>query len=137
MTSDYKKSGNFGWAETEISELNKSEYFAHSGIDELIGTLSERLPDISLKPRTEIFPWSTVPNSAGYPIARNIDTEYKILTEVAQRLGANTSATGKIRLFTERAPCTSCSNLIELFSKKYIKVEVEVIHNNGILLTDF
>lgn len=137
LTSDYKRSGNFGWAETEISGLSKSEYYAHSGIDELTGTLPERVPDISLKPQTEIFPWSTVPNSAGYPIARNIDTEYKILTEISQKLGTNTNATGKIKLFTERAPCSSCSNVIELFSKKYPKIEVKVIHNNGVLLTDF
>ena len=137
LTSDYKRSGNFGWAETEISGLSKSEYYAHSGIDELTGTLPDRVPDISLKPQTEIFPWSTVPNSAGYPIARNIDTEYKILTEISQKLGTNTNATGKIKLFTERAPCSSCSNVIELFSKKYPKIEVKVIHNNGVLLTDF
>jgi hypothetical protein len=137
LTSDYKRSGNFGWAETEVSGLTKSEYYAHSGIDELTGTLPDRVPDISVKPQSEIFPWSTVPNSAGYPIARNIDTEYKILTEIAQKLGSNTNATGKIILFTERAPCTSCSNVIELFSKKYQKIDIEVINNNGVLLTDF
>ena len=137
LTSDYKRSGNFGWAETEVSSLSKSEYYAHSGIDELTGTLPERVPDISLKPQSEIFPWSTVPNSAGYPIARNIDTEYKILTEIASKLGNNSNVTGKIKLFTERAPCSSCSNVIDLFSKKYPKIEIEVVHNNDVLLTDF
>ena len=44
---------------------------------------------------------------------------------------------GKIRLFTERAPCNSCSNVIELFSKKYQKLEIEIIHNNGNMLIDF
>ena len=138
LTSDFKRSGNFGWAETEVSGLSKSEYYAHSGIDEFgTGDLINRVPDISLKPQTEIFPWSTVPNSAGYPIARNIDTEYKILNEIADKLGSNTNATGKIRLFTERAPCSSCSNVINLFSEKYTKIEIEIIHNNGILLTNF
>lgn len=138
LTSDFKRSGNFGWAETEVSGLSKSEYYAHSGIDEFgTGDLINRVPDISLKPQTEIFPWSTVPNSAGYPIARNIDTEYKILNEIADKLGSNTNATGKIRLFTERAPCSSCSNVINLFSAKYTKIEIEIIHNNGVLLTNF
>ena len=59
------------------------------------------------------------------------------MTEISQKLGTNTNATGKIKLFTERAPCSSCSNVIELFSKKYSKIEVKVIHNNGVLLTDF
>ncbi|MFM9403416.1 deaminase domain-containing protein [Myroides odoratimimus] len=128
LTSDFKKSGNFGWAETEIKELSKSEYFAHSSIDELTPTLIERVPDISLKPVKEEFPWSTIPNSTGRLIKRNIDTEYKILTEIAQKLGDNVDVTGKIRLFTERKPCSSCSNVIELFSAKYKKIEIEIIH---------
>ena len=136
LTSDYKQSGNFGWAEADISGLSKTEYYAHSGIDELSGTLSQRVPDISLKPQTEIFPWSKVPNSAGYPIARNIDTEYKILTEISLNLSGNPNATGKIILFTERPPCSSCTNVIEIFSKKHPDIELEIIHNNGITLTN-
>ena len=137
LTSDYKRSGNFGWAEVEITELSKSEFYAHSAIDELTGTLPQRVPDISLKPKSEIFEWSTVPNSAGISIPRNIDTEYKILTEIAEKLGSSTNTTGKIRLFTERPPCSSCSKVIEAFSKKYPKIDIEIIHNNGIMLTDF
>ena len=137
LTSSYKKSGNFGWAEAEIPGLSKSEYYAHSSIDELTGTLPDRVPDISLKPQNEIFPWKPVPNAAGDMINRNIDTEYKILTEIAHKLGSNSGATGKIRLFTERAPCSSCSNAIQIFSSKYPNIEVEVIHNNGTLLTNF
>jgi hypothetical protein len=134
LTSNYKKSGNFGWAETEVIELSKTEYYAHSGIDELTGTLPDRVPDISLKPKNEIFPYSTELNSAGVPIARNIDTEYKILTEIAEKLNSNINATGKIRLFTERAPCNSCSNVIDFFAKKYPKIKIEIIHNNGNIL---
>jgi len=137
LTSNFKKSGNFGWAETEITGLSKSEYYAHSGIDELIGTLPERVPDISLKPKKEIFPWTPEPNSQGILINRNIDTEYKILTEIAEKLGSNTNAVGKIRLFTERPPCNSCSNMIDLFRKRYQKIEIEIIHNNGVQLIDF
>ncbi|OUD27484.1 hypothetical protein FPG59_16315 [Flavobacterium sp. FPG59] len=76
-------------------------------------------------------------NNLGDLVDRNIDTEYKILTEIAEKLGKNVNATGKIRLFTERAPCNSCSNVIELFSKKYQKLEIEIIHNNGNMLIDF
>lgn len=61
----------------------------------------------------------------------------RTMAEVAQKLSVNTNATGKIRLFTERAPCSSCSNVIELFTKKYPNIDIEIIHNNGIMLTDF
>jgi The BURPS668_1122 family of deaminases len=77
------------------------------------------------------------PNNLGDMVNRNIDTEYKILSEIAEKLGSNTNATGKIRLFTERAPCNSCSNVINLFSNKYTKIEIEIIHNNGNILIDF
>lgn len=138
LTSALKKSGNFGWAEAEVSGLSKSEYYAHSSINEFGNSdLVNRVPEISLKPEKEIFPWTSEPNNLGGMVDRNIDTEYKILTEIAEKLGGNTNATGKIRLFTERAPCNSCSNVIELFSKKYQKIEIEVIHNNGNMLIDF
>ncbi|NDW11224.1 hypothetical protein D0T56_16390 [Dysgonomonas sp. 520] len=135
LTSNYKRSGNFGWAETEISGLSKSEYYAHSAIDELTGTLPQRVPDISLKPQKEIFEWSYVSNSAGVSIPRNIDTEYKILSEIAENL--ETNASGKIKLFTERPPCSSCSGVIDAFSKKFPMIEIEVIHNNGVMLINF
>lgn len=138
LTSAYKKSGNFGWAETEISVLSKSEYYAHSSINDFgSGDLANRVPDISLKPQKEIFPCTPEPNNLGSMVDRNIDTEYKILTEIAEKLGDNPNATGKIKLFTERAPCNSCSNVIELFSKKYQRIEIEIIHNNGNMLIDF
>lgn len=128
-----------GYAEVNISGVSKSEFYAHSKIDALTGTLSEKVPNISLKPSTadEIFPWSTEISAAGVPINRNIDTEYKILTELAHKIGNNSNATGNIKLFTESPPCPSCSNVIDLFSQKYQKIEVEIIHNNGVLLNDF
>ncbi|WP_226294034.1 deaminase domain-containing protein [Aquimarina algicola] len=104
---------------------------------ELTGRLPDRVPDISLKPKDEIFPYSTEVSAAGVPIARNIDTEYKILTEIATKLGNNNKAKGVVRLFTERPPCNSCSNVIDLFSKKYPLIDVEIIHNKGVMLINF
>lgn len=70
----------------------------------------------------------TIPDSNGRLVERNIDTEYKILIEIAQKLGENVNVKGKIRLFTERKPCFSCSNVIELFLAKYRNIEIEIIH---------
>nr|WP_299172743.1 deaminase domain-containing protein [uncultured Allomuricauda sp.] len=139
LTSKFKKSGNFGYADVNIQGVSKTEFYAHSKIDELTGTLPEKVPDISLKPKTadEIYPWTTENSSAGIPIDRNIDTEYKILTELTHKIGDNPNVTGSIKLFTERAPCPSCSNVIDLFKDRYKLLDVEIIHNNGVLLTNF
>ncbi|AIY15261.1 hypothetical protein M667_03415 [Cellulophaga baltica NN016038] len=139
LTSSYKKSGNFGHAEVNISGVNKSEYYAHSGIQELTGDLPNRVPDISLRPSQsqELFPYTTELNNAGVPIARNVDTEYKMLTELTNDIGDNFNVTGTVKLFTERAPCPSCNNVIDLFSNRYPNLTVEIIHNNGTLLTNF
>ena len=50
---------------------------------------------------------------------------------MASRLGENTQATGKIKLFTELDTCDSCSKVIAEFAAKYKNIELEVIHNNG------
>ncbi|WP_259347116.1 deaminase domain-containing protein [Niallia taxi] len=57
---------------------------------------------------------------------RDSDTEYKILNEIALKLGDDVNATGKIRLFTELDTCDSCSK-----GNKYKNIELEVINNNG------
>ena len=62
---------------------------------------------------------------------RDVDTEYKILSDIANALGNNTSAVGKIRLFTERPPCDICARVIAQFTNKYKNIVIEVIDNGG------
>ncbi|MGI3043495.1 deaminase domain-containing protein [Shewanella algae] len=45
---------------------------------------------------------------------RQWDTEFKILNDVALRLGNNRNATGSINLFTERLTCTSALMLFSI-----------------------
>lgn len=67
-------------------------------------------------------------------ITRNVDTEYKILNDIANSLGDNTSITGTIKLFTERPPCDSCADVIKQFTKKYANITLEVVDNNHNIL---
>ncbi|WP_088351256.1 deaminase domain-containing protein [Bacillus cereus] len=131
LTSGYKKSGNFALAEVDVKGIDKSEFFAQSSINELNGTLEERIADISLKPNNPIFKASKAADKNGIEYPRDSDTEYKILNDIANRLGNNTEAKGKIKLFTELDTCDSCSRVIAEFSKKYKNIELEVIHNKG------
>lgn len=81
----------------------------------------------------ETFPSSVVPTGGASPVQllRSVDSEAKILNNVAAQLGDNTAATGTINLLTERAPCSSCSNVIDLFRAKYPNVRINVFDNSG------
>ncbi len=131
LTSGYKKSGNFALAEVDVKGIDKSEFFAQSSINELNGVLEERIADISLKPNNPTFKASKAADKNGIEYPRDSDTEYKILNDIANRLGNNTEAKGKIKLFTELDTCYSCSRVIAEFAQKYKNIELEVIPNNG------
>ncbi|MFZ7825770.1 T7SS effector LXG polymorphic toxin [Priestia sp. 40] len=131
LSSKYKKAGNFALAEVDVNSLNKKEFYASSKIDEFKGNLEEKVPEISLKPNEPIFEASLAPGKDGKPYMRDSDTEYKILNEIALKLGNDVNATGEIKLFTELDTCDSCSKVIAEFADKYKNIKLEVIHNNG------
>lgn len=56
------------------------------------------------------------------------------MDDIAVKLGNNTNASGKIKLFTHRKPCPSCSRVINMFMERYPNITVEVLHNNGRVL---
>ena len=128
FVDDLVKEGNVGFADVSISGL-KTDWFAHSQIQ----ILSDIKPagavsNISLKP--------TNPTFQAYKIGfkRDVDTEFKILNDIAKALGDNTSASGTIKLFTELPPCSSCSSVIAQFIEKYPNIIIEVIENGSIRL---
>lgn len=100
LTSNYKKSGNFAVAEVHVSGINKSEFYAQSSINELKGKLKDTAPNISLQPENPMFKATKAVGKDGDTYFRDIDTEYKIINDIASRLGENTQSTGKIKLFT-------------------------------------
>ncbi|WP_109439439.1 deaminase domain-containing protein [Achromobacter xylosoxidans] len=57
------------------------------------------------------FVAQSVPNKAGDMVYRGIDTEYKILDNIADQLGGNISARGTVSTLTEKAACASCLNV--------------------------
>jgi hypothetical protein len=131
LTSDYKKSGNFAFAEVDIVDIKEKEFFAHSSIDELSPSLSERVPNISIQPQNPVFKATDAPNKEGVWYPRDSDTEYKILNQIASELKGKTDTVGTIKLFTELDTCLSCNRVIAEFTSKYKNITVEVIHNNG------
>lgn len=137
LTSAYKRDGNVGYATVNIKGLSKTEYYAHSGIHVFTGDLINRVPDISLMPIDPDFislrvnKMNIVNGERAWD--RIVDTEFKILDEISKKLnGRNVS--GTITLFTELPPCKSCENVILQFLRKYPKIKIDIIHNDGVQL---
>lgn len=125
LPSDLRRSGNVAVAEIDIPGLPK-QMAAHSQVSEagkgLIGSGSGN------------FTAQTVPNKAGDMVYRGIDTEYKILDNIADKLGSNTSARGTVNILTEKPACASCLNVVEQFKAKYPNITVNMLDNQGVML---
>lgn len=125
LLSDPKRSGNVAVASINVEGMPK-EMAAHSSVNTagkgLVGKGGNN------------FKYSELPNKAGELIARNTDSEYKILDNLADKLGKNVAAKGSVTIFTERPACGSCLGVIEQFQHKYPGIKVDVLDNNGIML---
>jgi len=129
LSKKYKEQGNFAYAKVEISGIDKTDFYAHSGIHDA----SKKIPGtdkFSFKTDNPIFQATEAPNKAGQSFLRDVDTEYKILNDLADKIGTNYEVKGSIRLFTEKDTCDSCNLIIKQFDEKYPNITIEVIHNN-------
>lgn len=59
---------------------------------------------------------------------RNLDTEYKILEEIATRYADNPEVKGTVNLFTEIYPCPCCAGVIKQFERKFPNITLDVTH---------
>ena len=126
-----KNKGNFGYGEVNIEGLDDTQFFAHSSIQTEMPSMKGS--GISIKPESSPFIASEVSstnviNGEGAWL-RDVDTEYKILSDIQSKLGNNYSASGKIILYTELAPCPSCQSVIEQFKQMYPNIDIEVIYS--------
>ncbi|CAN1213550.1 Deaminase [Tumidithrix helvetica PCC 7403] len=58
---------------------------------------------------------------------RGLDSEYKLLEEIASRYTQNKSIKGRIELFTERKPCLSCCYVINQFRQAFPNIELSIL----------
>lgn len=132
LPSDLKRGGNLAIATVDIPGL-KSEFYAHNLINVLSDARSAQnaVADISVKPTKDIFQACYAVTSDGRTAIRNKDSEFKILSDIASKLGNSVNATGNIKLFTELEPCLSCQDVVIQFLQKYKNITIEVIHNNN------
>lgn len=133
LPENYRRRGNFAWAAARIEGLDKTEYFAHSGIQRL-GKVSAKaagnISGISLRPKTGRFEVLCVNHNDEVNgtncFFRNADTERKIIEDIAKRL-RDPAAAGDIRLYTDLYPCASCRHVMRQFLAVYTNVRIQVL----------
>lgn len=123
LPDNLKDLGNVAVADVHIDGLPGS-IAAHSGIDDAVGGF--------VGDGSGSLDYKTINNSAGRPIDRDTDAEYKILDNISDMLNGNTGATGTIDIFSELKVCASCSSAISQFKARFPNIDVNVVANpNG------
>jgi hypothetical protein len=138
LPEEFRKRNNFAWAVAKIDGLKKVEYFAHSGIqdlDSLSSQAAKAIKEISVKPEKKAkFKTLCVNQNGAVEGAdcwqRDVDTEYKILEDLASRL-KDPAAAGRVRLYTELYPCPSCWNVMKQFLAVYTNVQMQVLYRKN------
>ena len=133
LLGDLSQQGNVGYANIEILGVSKEIYSFSSfdTIDEAVefSANANKLNKINAwKPENQVFETFEI----NFP--RDVDTEYKILSEVSKQIGNKPSISGKIKLYTEFKCCDSCSDVIAQFISKYPNIQIEVIYSGHRLL---
>jgi len=122
--SDHKKSGNVAVADIDIDAPSMpKEMKAHSGIQDaergFVGKVDAG------------FRASSQPRKDGRITPRDVDSENKILSNLANSLGNNTAAKGKVTIFSELPPCASYQGVAHQFMQRYPNIEVKILHNGS------
>lgn len=136
LPEKYQRRNNFAWAVAQIDGLDKVEYFAHSGIKrtgDLSSVAAADVAGISLNRKKGRFTVLCVNHADEiegddcWP--RHVDTEYKILEDLAARL-PDPAAAGRIRLYTDLYPCASCRHVMAQFLNSYTNVRMQVLYRD-------
>ena len=125
--------GNVGIADIDIEGVDAKTMAAHSSIHKpnkgFIGDGQTKFEYLDLPPN------KTIENQSPKPFPRNADAEYQLFSNIADRLGNNHQATGKVIIYTEKPVCISCSGVAQQFKSRYPNINVQIIDGNGMILT--
>ena len=134
LPEQFRKRNNFAWAVAKIKDLDKVEYFAHSGIqdlDDFSKATAKQLDGISLRPEKGRYHALCVNQNDVVDgpdcWVRIVDTEYKIIEEMAAHM-PDKSVKGRVKLYTDLPPCASCWNVMKQFMAEYTNVQMSVLY---------
>jgi hypothetical protein len=123
LPADLQSKGNLALANIDVAGL-PSNMKAFSRFDNgEFGFAPLLSGDTILKP-IAVNKYGVVDGTGAF--VRNVDGEFKILENIAQSLGNNSSAVGRIDLFTELKACTSCGGAIQQFRATYPNIQLNV-----------
>ena len=134
LPEKYRERNNFAWAVAKVEGVEKVEFYAHSGIqalNKMSGEAAKKIDDISVRPKTGRFEVLCVNHEDAvegpdcWP--RHVDTEYKILEELARRI-SDPAAKGRVLLYTDLYPCASCRHVMRQFLAAYPNVQMKVLY---------
>ena len=127
-----RDNGNVAIADIDINGVNIDSIAAHSRIRKqnkgFSGDGQTKFDSIELPSLREDGSWTS-------PYNRKIDTEYQIFSNVADRLGGNYQAKGKITIYSEKEVCASCSGVAKQFKARYPNLSIQIIDGMGKILT--
>ena len=125
--------GNVGIADINIEGIDVKTMAAHSRVHEpnkgFVGDGKTEFDYLNLPPN------KTNGNQSSRPFPRSADAEYQLFSNIADKLGNNYQATGKLTIYTEKPVCASCSNVAQQFKSRYQNISVQIIDGNGRVLT--
>ena len=136
LPEEYRSRKNFAWAMVDIPGQTKTEYFAHSSIHNLevfSEEVANEIRDISPRPKRWKAKFKVLCVNQRNEVdgedcwRRDVDTEFKILEDLASRLPRRKAA-GSVVLYTDLYPCASCWNVIMQFMARYPQVEMLVLY---------
>ncbi|WP_242001088.1 hemagglutinin repeat-containing protein [Pseudomonas sp. CFBP13509] len=122
------REGNVAFAEVDVGALS-SETMVMKAYSQFDNRVEEFLP----KPGGDLNSWILKPQvstskyvgtTEGY--LRDMDTEFKILETLAQRLGPNSQTSGRINLISEKMVCPSCTNIVNQFRERYPNIQLNI-----------
>ena len=130
---------NFGYAKVDIDGVEKTNFYAHSKISDKNYSndirVKSKIQDISEEPKEKIFDTLELNSDNTHQIIdgvkpwdRVVDSECKIIHDIANRLGNRRDAIGTIKLYTQLECCPSCKGVIQQFSKRYRNIKIEVLY---------
>ncbi|MBC1548214.1 hypothetical protein HCJ27_14005, partial [Listeria sp. FSL L7-1435] len=114
-SSKLRNEGNMAVADVRIEGL-PNEFLAHSKIHGPDSKGAD-LAQFSPTPENRLLESYTVDKFPRYN-----DTEAKILEDIASQI-QDPNISGQIDLYTERATCQSCTNIILEFRRKYPNIK--------------
>lgn len=134
LPEKYQHRNNFAWAVAKIDGLDKVEYFSHSGIKsqkDLSSVAAADVEGISLNRKKGRFTVLCVNHDDVIEgddcWLRHVDTEYKILEDMASRL-PDPSVSGRVRIYTDLYPCASCRHVMGQFLAIYTNVQMQILY---------